>query len=90
MRLRIALEHEVDGNLDAVVLPPDIIRWEKKTGQKLVDLQKRLGMDDLAFLAWTSLKRQQLVQAPFETWCDGLLDVQPVAEEAPRPTDGDN
>lgn len=89
MRLLIEVEH-LDGNYAAEILPPDLIRWERKTGQKMADLQKRLGMDDLAFMAWSSLGRQGLIKAPFDTWIDSLLAVNPVAQEAPVPTDGDN
>lgn len=88
MRLVIEVEH-VDGTYRAVALPPEFIRWEKKTGGKFSDLQKRLGMEDMAFLAWASLKRQNLVTQNLDEWADGLLSLTPVAEEAPRPTPGE-
>lgn len=89
MRLLIEVEH-LDGNFAAEILPPDIIRWERKTGGKMADLQKRLGMDDLAFMAWASLSRQGLIKGNFDTWIDSLTAVEPVATEAPVPTGGDN
>jgi hypothetical protein len=89
MRLLIDVEH-LDGVYAAEILPPDIIRWERKTGGKMAELQKRLGMDDLAFMAFASLSRQGLTKGNFDTWIDGLTALEPVAQEAPVPTSGDN
>jgi len=89
MRLRIDVEH-LDGNYAAEILPPDIMRWESKTGQKMVDLATRMGMNDLAFMAWASLSRQGLTRGSFDTWADSLTSVDAVPTEAPTPTPGDN
>jgi hypothetical protein len=89
MRLLIEVEH-LDGNFAAEILPPDIIRWERKTGGKMADLQKRLGMEDLAFMSWASLSRQGFTKGNFDTWIDSLTSVEPIATEAPDPIEGDN
>lgn len=89
MRLSLAVEHR-DGNHTTVVLPPDLIRWEIKTGGKMADLATRLGMYDMAFMAWASLMRQTLITMPFDLWIDGLAAVEPIDVAAPVPTPGAN
>lgn len=87
MRLTIAVEHTL-GDATAEVLPPDIIRWERKTKQKMQVLASDLGMDDLAFLAWSSLTRTGQVTGSYDTWTDGLMGLTAGVDEAPRPTGG--
>jgi hypothetical protein len=90
--LAIRVDHvDLDGELLTPILPPDIMRWEAKTKKTMADLQRSTAMTDLAYLAWASLTRQELVRAPFDPWCEGLTGVMPVAEAVDAdPTSGDN
>jgi hypothetical protein len=89
--MAIRVRHrDTDGRLDAVVLPPDIIRWEGKSRKTMSDLNKSPAMSDLAYLAWAALTRDGIVRAPFDTWQDGLVEVMPEALDDARPTNGDN
>lgn len=40
------------------IAPPEWIKWERHTGKSITQAADSLGMDDLAFLAYHSMKRQ--------------------------------
>lgn len=57
----------------------DFIKWEKVTGQKLVDIMTenslRLGVTDLGVLCWSWCTKNLVTNEPFETWQLGLEDI---------------
>lgn len=80
----------------AVTLPIDIIGWERYTKAKFSDLyvrdsegglEMRIGIEDLAVMAWTFEKRSGLTDKPFNVWAEQLEAVIDFNEgDAPNPT----
>ena len=63
-----------------------IIAWERRFKRKAGDLANGIGMEDLAFMAWESCKRAQIVvPVEFDKFVERLVDLEVVAEEAPNP-----
>lgn len=76
MRLDMKLEHE-DGTVEEVTATvPDLMAWEKKYGTKTSDLTNGVAITDLAFLAYSALKRTGQVTKTFEAWSSTLVDLE--------------
>lgn len=85
MRLDMKLEHE-DGTVEEITATvPDLMAWEKKYGTKTSDLANGVSVTDLAFLAWSALKRTGQTTKAFEAWSSTLVDLERVEPEV-RPT----
>ena len=67
---------------------PEYVRWERKTGLKVDQMEGNIGLDDLLFLAYTAKKREQAGQAikPYEIWCDTVDQVKTDSVENPKAT----
>ena len=73
--------HEVTTSLGV------IIAWEQKFKAKAPQLALSVGMEDLAYLAYESSKRAQIVvPAEFQKFCDTLQNLEVVDSEAANPT----
>lgn len=68
--------------LDISCSVPDFIAWERKTKNKTSDLSKGIGVEDLAFLAYSALKRQGENLKPFDSW---LNEIDEILEEVTDP-----
>lgn len=87
MKLGITVTYHSGESESATVLPPEWIKWEMKTGRKITDAQNdHLGMSDLAFLAYSAIKREKAGQAmkPYEVWIDTIADLDIVSSESPK------
>lgn len=74
-----------EGPQTVTTTPGAIIEWERKTKQKLTKVdQVGLGLEDIAFMAHASLRRQGTVVPPFDKFCDQLVDVT-VGEDTSDP-----
>jgi hypothetical protein len=65
-----------------------IVQWERKYKKRAGDLAAGFAVEDLAFLAWASMKREGGQVADFDTWVDQLDDLEVVDSEESHPTDG--
>lgn len=84
MKLELNITY-TNGNSDALtVQAADWRRWEIETKQKMTSAE--LGMSDLLFLAYSSLKRtSEKPVKPLDAWCDGVADVE-VVDASANPT----
>lgn len=71
--------------LDVVAVVPDFIGWERRTKSKMSNLAEGIGMEDLAYLAWSVLNRTSKVKA-FEAWVNDVELIEPV-ENDPKVTE---
>ena len=87
MKLAIAIEHSSGESVTHVALPPEWMKWENKTGNTIQQVQEKLGISDLMFLAYHAMKREAAGKPvkPFEVWCETVADVT-VGEVAPKAT----
>lgn len=64
-----------DGDVQEVIcIVPDFVAWERFSKRKISDLVAGIGMEDLAFLAHNSLKRQGQVK-PFDGWINTVAEI---------------
>lgn len=64
-----------------------IVEWERKYRKRAGDLAQGFAIEDLAFMAWASLKRSGQQIAEFDQWLDGLESVDVIGGEDSNPTD---
>jgi hypothetical protein len=89
MKLGITVTYHSGESESATVLPPEWIKWEVKTGRKITDASKDvLGISDLAFLAYSAIKREKAGQPvkPYEIWVETIADLDIVSSESPKAT----
>lgn len=89
--MAVKVEHVDQGDLVVDILPPDVMRWERKHSTTMAAFHRSPSMTAIAELAWMALTREGRSSGPFESWADGLVLVEPIAsEDDGRPTSGDN
>jgi len=85
MKMTLELK-TIDGEESLLTtLPADFIAWERHTKRKISDLSEGIAMEDLAFLAYSIIKRQGVIVKPFDSWINSIEDIEP-KEEAPKAT----
>lgn len=93
--MKMVIKYEHDGVAGEVLtLPADFIAWERITKSKFSDLwvksdkdvELRIGLEDLAILIWSVLKRKGTASEPFEIWLDSLDTITDFEEWEANPT----
>jgi len=86
MKLPITIKFNNGEEATYVVNPPDWAKWELKTG-KTIRQNDEIGMNDLMFLAYTSMGRTSGAKQlkSFETWILSVDDIE-VGEADPKAT----
>jgi hypothetical protein len=77
MKLPITIEFTSGESATYMALPPEWMKWEQKTGNTIQQVQEKLGITDLMFLAYHAMKREsgsKPVKA-FEIWVETVTDV---------------
>lgn len=72
-------------SMNATAIPVDFMAWERHTKGKVSTLANGAGMEDLLFLAWSTLTRTQEVKEKFEDWAAKVAEIE-VAEDDPKAT----
>jgi hypothetical protein len=77
MKLPITIEYNGGDSATYVAQPPEWMKWEQKTGFTIQQVQEKLGIADLMFLAYHAMKREAAGKAvkPFEVWAETVTDV---------------
>lgn len=76
-----------DGStMEAAAVVPDFVAWERKYRRKASDLAAGVAVEDLAFLAWSALRRKGEVSTDFDTFLDTLAEVEMADTAAPKAT----
>lgn len=89
MKLGITVTYHSGESESATVLPPEWIKWEVKTGRKITDTKNdALGLSDLAFLAYSAIKREKAGQPvkPYDVWVETIADLDIASSESPKAT----
>lgn len=63
----------------------DFIAWERFSKNKTSDLANGIGLEDMAFLAHTALKRSGENVKPFDGWINNVEEIE-VVETDPKAT----
>ena len=77
MKLPITIEYNGGESATYIAQPPEWMKWEQKTGFTIQQVQEKLGIGDLMFLAYHAMKREAAGKAvkPFEVWSETVTDV---------------
>jgi hypothetical protein len=77
MKLPITIEYNGGQTETYVAQPPEWAKWETKTGFTIQQVQEKLGIADLMFLAYHAMKRNEAGKPvkPFEVWMETVADV---------------
>ena len=88
MKLAITIEYSSGDSATHVALPPEWMKWEQKTGNTIQQVQEKLGIADLMFLAYHAMKRESAGKAvkPFEVWCETVADIGVGETDSPKVT----
>lgn len=75
---------DINGNEQEVeAIVPDFIAWERRTKRRTSDLANGVGIEDLAFLAWSACKRQGNAKE-FDKWLDEVAEIEMLDKPAPK------
>lgn len=91
MRMAITIEYNSGVSETYVAAPPEWKLWEQKTGFTISQVQEKLGITDLLFLAYNAQKRESAgskTLKPFDAWCETVADVI-VGDANPKATRAD-
>ena len=86
MRLPITIEYTSGEFGTYTAQPPEWAKWEQKTGNTIQQVQEKLGISDLMFLAYHAMKREAAGKPvkPFEVWCETVADISVGEIESPK------
>jgi hypothetical protein len=87
MKLAITIEYNGGLSETYVAQPPEWAKWETKTGFTIQQVQEKLGIADLLFLAYHAMKRNEAGKPvkPFEVWIETVSDVT-TGDDSPKVT----
>jgi hypothetical protein len=85
MKLAITIEYTSGDTETYTAQPPEWVKWETKTGFTIQQVQDKIGISDLMFLAYHAMKRESAGKPvkPFEVWCETVVDVV-VGDDSPK------
>ena len=89
--MKLTLKVVQEGNAYEVTTSlANIIEWERKFKAKASSLANGIGMEDLAFLAWSAAKSSGVVvPLMFDDYVKRLEAIEVVSQETENPTNGE-
>lgn len=85
MKLRLEVINIEGESVIAETIISDFVAWERHSKKKISNLSEGAGIEDMAFLAYTSLKRQKKVDISFEEWLESVTELNALeADESPK------
>jgi hypothetical protein len=84
MKMELKVTYVSGEEVEVIAVVPDFIAWERHSKRKMSDFASAVGMEDLAYLAWSVINRTTKVK-PFEGWINEVELIEPV-EADPKAT----
>ena len=84
MKIKLNIKTVEGEEQEVLAIVPDFIAWERHSKRKISDLVNAIAMEDMAFLAHSSLKRQGNVK-PFDAWIQTVAEIE-MSDEDPKAT----
>jgi hypothetical protein len=77
MKLNIEITYQTGEVATYTAAPPEWAKWEIKTGFTIQQAEEKIGVSDLLFLAYNSMKREAAGKPmkSYEVWCDTVADI---------------
>ena len=87
MRIPITIEYNSGESETYLAQPPEFVKWEQKTGFTIQQIQEKLGLSDLLFLAYHAMKREAAGKPvkSIEIWMETVTDVT-TGDDSPKVT----
>jgi hypothetical protein len=76
MKMELKVTYLSGEEVEVVAVVPDFIAWERHSKRKMSDFANAVGMEDLAYLAWSVINRTTKVK-PFEGWINEVEIIEP-------------
>ena len=88
MKLSIEITYQSGEIASFTAAPPEWMKWEQKTGFTIQQAGEKIGISDLLFLAYNSMKREAAGKPvkPYEVWCETVADISAGDTESPKVT----
>lgn len=83
LKLKVILVDETEIETTASIA--DFVAWERHSKKTASDLSNGAGIEDMAFLAWSSLKRSKKTELVFNEWLETVAELE-AADEDPKAT----
>ena len=89
--MRLEIKATIGGEDHTVITSlKDVIEWERRYKRRASDLAQGVGMEDLAFLAWSAGKREKIAAfttGTLDTFVDKLEALEVVNATPAHPTE---
>ena len=88
MKLPITIEYTTGISETYTAQPPELAKWETRTGFIISQAQDKIGIGDLMFLAYHAMKREAAGKPvkSFEIWSETVAEITVGDEQAPKVT----
>lgn len=70
MRIALKVEYADGSGAEVMASAPDLIAFERHFDKPMMVFAEDVRIEYLLWLAWTSLKRKNMVTTDFDTWTD--------------------
>lgn len=84
INLKVILVDETEIETTATIA--DFVAWERHSKKVASDLSNGAGIEDMAFLAWSSLKRAKKTALAFNEWLETVDELEAADVEDPKAT----
>lgn len=81
MKITLKVINNDSSEIETTAIIADFVAWERHTKRKASDLANGTGVEDLAYLAWASLKRTAQTALDFNTWLEAIAELEAVDED---------
>jgi hypothetical protein len=88
MKLAIEITYQSGELATYIAAPPEWMKWEQKTGFTIQQASDKIGISDLLFLAYNSMKREAAGKPVkgYEVWCETVADIEAGNTDSPKAT----
>lgn len=86
MKLSIDITYQTGEVATYIAAPPEWMKWESKTGFTIQQASEKIGISDLLFLAYNSMKREAGGKPikGYEVWCETVADIEAGNTDSPK------
>lgn len=84
MRLTLKITSVDNTEIETTATIADFVAWERHSKKVASDLSNGAGIEDMAFLAWSSLKRSKKTALSFNEWLDTVDELEAADVDDPK------
>lgn len=84
MQIKLNIKTTNGEEMDVTAIVPDFVAWERHSKRKTSDLATGVGIEDMAYLAYSAIKRSGENVKPFDGWLQNIATIEMQDDEAPK------